>query len=360
MSNLPDPHARPALRGRVVEAVGLALIPAVLLGLARVTATNWRPSGLLLVAEPLVMGLILYGVLVLATGRRWRRAGWLSVGLALAVAAIHVPVPMPWTPDASEALEVPDLPWAEDVAACTHPDLPPRGDVRVITWDVPEQGLGSRALAALTELKPDVVVLTHLADGRFLETFTAAMPGESFSTGPEGRRIGVWVRGTFQPCGGNAAAWPATLSGPSGSEGDLVVLSIPAVEGVGIFPLAVFQADSSPASSWPGVVREMTATLAAVTSFGGETLVAAGHLAAPASFGRPTRMLATVGLRDLGGPVTWPDRIGSAPFLAVHRMDRVYAGRAWEAQRTLARTVAGPSRLLLVQIGQEPRFLESR
>jgi hypothetical protein len=41
-------------------------------------------------------------------------------------------------------------------------------------------------------------------------------------------------------------------------------------------------------------------------------------------------------------------------------MDRVYAGRAWEAQRTLARTVAGPSRLLLVQIGQEPRFLESR
>ncbi len=358
MSNLPGAAAIP--RREAWADLALLLAPALVLGVARITATSWLPSGCLLVAEPLLIGLVLYGVLALATGGRWRRALLLAAGIPLAVATVHMPIPMPWPREATRTPTDPLLPWAEEVAPCARAEVPPRGAVRVVTWDVPELGLGSRALAALTELRPDVVVLTHLADSQFLETFTAAVPGESFSTGPEGRRIGVWVRGSFQVCGGRAAAWPHTLPGPSGTEGDLLVVSIPAVDGVGVFPLAAFQTAASRPSSWPGVVREMTAALLAVTAFGGETLVAAGHLAAPPSFGRPTRMLATVGLKDLGGPATWPDRAFGLPFLAVHRMDRVYAGRAWEGRRAIARTVAGPHRLLLVQIGQEPRFLETR
>ncbi|MBN1336760.1 MAG: hypothetical protein JXB39_12450 [Deltaproteobacteria bacterium] len=341
---------------RTAGALALVLGPAVGMGAARATATAWRSAGCLLLAEPLVTGLLLYGVLALATGRRWRWAGLLALGVLLAVATVHVSLPTPWARDATEVLGDPVLPWADEVAPCAHPEVPPRGTVRVVTWDVPEIGLGSRALAALADLRPDVVVLTHLADSGFLETFTAAMPGESFSAGPVGRRIGVWIRGTFQPCGGEAAAWPHVISGPAA--GDLLVVSLPAVEGVGVFPLATFQA--SRGSAWPGVVREMTAALVAVTAFGGETLVAAGHLSAPASFSAPTRMLGTVGLRDLGGPPTWPDRVRNLPFLTVHRMDRVYTGRAWKAHQTLTQSVAGPSRILLVQIGQEPRFLESR
>ncbi len=375
MPTSPPPSGRQRSWHRGLAAA-LLVTPLLAALFLRPGAGTGRVAGLLMLSEPLAIGLAAYGMLVLLSRRWWLSALSLTIGAATAVALLHAPA-TPTTPDALE------IPWADQVAACASQAALPSATLRVISWDATDADLGADTLEVLVQQRPDLAVVSGLADGQFLERLAEVLPGESLSFGARGDQIGLFVRGTFEDCGDEAGAWPLTVFGPGQgpiladyaldhddqvqlpdhhaarrTSGQLV-FAFPRVQGVGTVPVVAYQlpARSSRLGSdtWTDAVRDGSVALAAAASLGGPSVVAAGHLAIPPTFQHVLATLEGAGLHDAGGPPTWPATIGTLPFLPMFRMERVLTGPTWRAMSAQAVDLPGRNKPLLVQLERVER-----
>ncbi len=350
-NNPPARGARLANRGLFAALLVAPLLGAALL---RPSAGDSRVTGLLLLGEPLLVGLLLYGLALLLAKRRWLPAGALFVGLSASLLVLHAPA------EATAPIAL-DLPWQGEAARCAQEAAPPSAPLRVLTWNTAGESLDEATLARIVELRPDVAVLTALPDTELIDRLAQVAPGESLGFGVAGELIGIYVKGSFSECAGHTAAWPFSLpdlaaTGQAGAGQDRqgaeqLVLALPHVPGVGTFPLLAFQVPFKGApSSWPGSVQQGAEAMAAVAILAGGSTVAAGHLGAPSTFHRATGALRGAGLQDAGGPANWPNRVLNMPFLPIHKLDRVLTGRHWSAAQAAGGASAGSYRPLLVQL----------
>lgn len=339
--------------------------------LLRPSAGTGRWVGLLLLAEPLLIGLAAYLLLVLLGRRWWLAAMSIAIGTATAVALLHAPGTAPAMPEL-------DIPWAEQVAACSEQNELPDAPLRVLSWNASDAPLDERTLQALVDQRPDLAVVTGLTDGAFLERMAEILPGESLSFGSRGDQVGLFVRGIFVDCGEEAGAWPLTVFGPGQgpiladyaldhddqeqlpdhhaarrTSGQLV-FAFPRIQGVGTVPVVAYQLPTASSElgsrAWTGAVQDGSVALAAAASLGGPSVVAAGHLGIPPTFQHVLDVLRSVGLHDAGGPPTWPRSLAGLPALPMFRMERVLSGPGWRARSAQAVDLPGAHKPLIVQL----------
>ncbi len=366
----PSPQT-PSGRRAWHRGLAAALLVTPLLGalLLRPSAATSSLAGLVLLAEPLTIGLACYLLLVLLARRWWLSALSLTIGTSTAVALLHAP----GTPSTLPAVEIP---WAQSAAECLVGGEEGASDLRVLSWNAQGATLDDETLRILVEQRPDLAVLTSLDDGRFLERLTELLPGESLSFGSRGDQVGLFVRGDFIDCGEEAGAWPLTVFAPG--HGPILadyaldhadqeqlpdhhaarrtsaqlVFAYPRIQGVGVVPVVAYQlpTDSSRLGSntWAAAVREGSQALAITATLGGPSVVAVGHLGAPPTFQQALADLRGAGLHDAGGPPTWPATLHGLPFLPLYRMERVLSGSAWQARSSETIELPGPHQPLLV------------
>jgi hypothetical protein len=328
-------------------------------------------TGLLLLAEPLAIGLAGYLLLLLLARRWWLSSASLAIGTAAAVAVLHAPAATPVLAD-------PEIPWAQQVSACARQNELPSAPLRLLSWNTSGATLDARTLERLVEQRPDVAVLSGLEDGAFLERLAEVLPGESLSFGSRGDQVGIYVRGVFEDCGEAAGAWPLTIFGPGlgpiladyaldhddqeqlpdhhvarRTSGQLV-FAFPRVQGVGTIPLVAYELPTASSRigsrPWTHAVQDGSQTLAAAAALGGPSVVAVGHLGVPPSFQHTLAVLRSAGLHDAGGPPTWPARVRDLPSLPLYRMERVLSGSGWQASSAQTVDLPSPHRPLLVQL----------
>lgn len=371
---MSPPSSSPDRRGVGYRSAAAALLvfPLAAALLLRPGTTTGRAAGLLLLAEPLGIGLATYLLLWLLGRRMWLAALTFATSTVAAVALLHAPGTPAAPPDVA-------IPWADSVRDCVTRSELPSAPLRVLSWHAGDASLDAQTLDALVELRPDIAVVSGLEDDRFLERLTDLLPGETLSFGGAGDRVGLFVRGTFADCGGPSSAWPLSVFGQDDALflaeyaldqtdqrqlphdhvarrtiGQLV-FAFPRVQGVGTVPVVAFQLPVSSSrmgsEAWPAAVNDGAQVLAATSMLGGPSLIAAGHLGVPPSFQSTLATLEGAGLRDAGGPPTWPARLFGVPFLPVYRFDRVLSGSGWRVRS--AQTGAAPGAAhqpLLVQL----------
>ncbi len=371
----PSPKGRRPRHWHRGLAATLLVVPLLAALLLRPTgATSWV-AGLLLLAEPLAIGLAGYLLLTLLARRWWLAASSLTIGTAAAVALVHAPV----SPPLPAQLEIP---WAEQAIACGQQQERPTAPLRVLSWDASHASLDDRELQAIVDQRPDIAVLSGVPDGRFLERLAELLPGESLAFGARGDQIGLYVRGSFADCGSEGGAWPLTVFGQgegpiladyaldhadqaqlpeshvARSTSGQLVFAFPQVQGVGTVPVVAYQlpvrSSQLGSARWPGAIQDGAQALAVAAALGGPSVVAAGHLAIPPSFQHTLAVLRGAGLHDAGGPPTWPARLLGVPFLPLYRMERVLSGAEWTVQSSAVVELPGSRKPLLVQLARLP------
>jgi hypothetical protein len=373
MSPSPSPSASPRSWHRGLAAT-LLVVPLLAALLLRPGAGTGQLAGLALLAEPLFIGVAGYLLLLLLTRRWWLSAFTVTIGTAAAVALLHAPV----SPAAASPLEIP---WSGQALECMDQAGLPNAPLRLLSWNTSDAPLDDRALEVLVDQRPDLVVLTGLHDGSFLERLAEILPGESLAFGTEGDQLGLYVRGIFLDCGDEGGAWPLSIFGQGQgpiladyaldhadqeqlpqhhaarrTSGQLV-FALTRVQGVGTVPVVAYQlpVESSGLGSatWTGAVYDGSQALAATSALGGVGVVAIGHLAVPPTFQHIQATLSAAGLQDAGGPPTWPARLGPLPFLPLYRMERVLSGPIWRAHSAEVVALPGQHKPLLVQLVRE-------
>jgi len=298
----------------------------LLLGLA-VSSVGERSllgAGVLL-AEPALAGVGLYGVLALLFARRPGPALSLAAGLGLCGVLLHQPAePVPI--DAARPA------WAEALRTCATQRAAVQGPVRVLTWRLqPDEPVPVEQIVAR---EPDVAVLHGVASQAGVSAIATGLGGDAkHVTGPDGG-MAVIVRGTFQACGGQSDSWEFRLPDEGGRDARLLV-TFPEVEGAGVFPLVAFAldraGDGDRALRWPGRLLQGARQVGAVSrAIGPDRLVLVGDSRAPRSFRHLQGALLGAGLHNALTPPTWPHRLGSVPLIPVHAFDQVWAGTTWQ------------------------------
>ena len=302
----------------------------MLLGVAVATVGERSLLGAaVLLVEPLLAGVGLYGVLALLSGRRAGPALSLTTGLVLGGVLLHQPAePVPI--DAARPA------WAEALRTCATQRAAIRGPVHVLTWRLnPEEPVPVEQIIARA---PDVAVLHGVASEADVTAIATALSGSAkHVSGPDGG-LTIIVRGIFHLCGGHSDSWELRLPDEGGQDARLLV-TFPEIEGAGVFPLVAFALDRAGEGDrtlrWPGRLLQGARQVAAVTrAIGPDRLVLVGDSRAPRSFRHLQGALLGAGLHDLGTPPTWPHRMGPVPVVPVHAFDRVWAGPAWQLRST--------------------------
>jgi len=367
-SRQPPRRQRGWHRGLAATLLVAPLLAALLL---RPDASTGRWVGLLLLAEPLLIGLASYTMLILLSRRWWLSAVSVTIGSATAVALLHAP-------GAPRPIAELEIPWADQVSACAQQNELPSAPLRVLSWNATGAALDDAALDLLLEQRPDIAVVTGLQDGAFLERLAEVLPGESLSFGSRGDQVGLFVRGAFIDCGDEAGAWPLTIFGPGQgpiladyaldqddqaqlpddhaarrTSGQLV-FAFPHIQGVGTVPVVAYQLPTHSShlgsDTWTHAVRDGSRALAAAAALGGPSVVAVGHLGIPPTFQHTLAVLRGAGLHDAGGPPTWPATVRGLPFLPLFRMERVLSGPGWRARSAVAVDMPSAHKPLLVQL----------
>lgn len=325
----------PALRRRtgIALALWLPLLTGALVG--RV-ADRSLLGALLLLTEPLIVGLSLYGTLVLLLRGRTALGLALGLGATAAIALLHLP-PTPVPPPATR----PD--WATGLRACAAFPKPGEGPVRLAQWSLDEGQVPTVDRLAEIGGEADLVVLSGTADATAGQTLARVMGGEARFYPPNDRGeagMTLVARGSFQPCGADEDSWGLELPAAEGHLARAVV-TFPRIEGVGTFPLLALRLDPlhgpSTWAGYPGRLDESGRRIAAVVqAIDASRLVVVGDFGAPPSFRHLAGRLEGAGLDEQALPPTWPARLGPAPALPIHRMDRVWTGRSWQGSAARA------------------------
>jgi hypothetical protein len=290
--------------------------------------------------EPLWLALLCLLVLHRLAEARLLDALALGLGSALALGALHAPAGATPTPPTDEA-------WAGPVARCGRQVGLPTGPLRLLWWELAGASVEG-AVELLIEARPDLVVLGSPEAPEILSALKESLGGESQLHGDASRSLGLWARGAFQYCGRDIDSWTLSPEEPGSPTAPLVVLTFPKIQGVGLFPFLAFSSGATPLRS--GRALETARGVASGAGILGDTVIAAGHLGVPASARRSAALFRGAGLRDPGGPPTWPGRLGPLPGLTLHRLDRVLAGAAWTPDTVEVLPARAPNLPLLVRL----------
>ncbi|MCK6507889.1 hypothetical protein L6R53_31735 [Myxococcota bacterium] len=303
------------------------LLTGLLVG---VVADRSLVGALLLLGEPALVVAAVWLVLSLAWSGRWGRAVAALIGCVGGLAAFHLPA-SPSPPPVQRPA------WATGLRACATDDLPLQGALRVAQWTLRDGATPEpSALEALSD-GVDLVLLHGAAGPETGARVATLVEGEArfYPPGTAGEgSMTLVVRGGFAPCGDQGQdAWSVDLPAAEGHAARGVV-TFPRIEGVGVFPLVAVRLDPAhgPArwAGWTTRLDQSGQRLAAVVhAIDPSRLVLIGDLASPPSFRRLAGHLRGAGLWEHPGPPTWPTRLLGLPFPALHRLDRVWAGRAW-------------------------------
>ncbi len=288
-------------------------------------------SAILLFAEPLLVVLAVYCVLLQLLQGRVALSVALAVGVGGGLASLHLP--------AEEVMPRGLQPaWAETLRSCAAAAAPPRGPIRVLHADVGSSGVLSEDAARELGRAADIVVLqgtTSPASGRAL----ARVVGGQFKDqrAPDGG-LTVVVRGGFRACGGTDDAWALSLPAV-GDHGAIGLVTLAQVEGAGVVPLVALRLDGmhNPTrwGGWPERLADGGARIASVVrAINPRHAVVVGDLGVPPSFRKLGGLLAGAGLYEQPMPPTWPATLGPLPALPLHRLDRLWTGSAWTTRTT--------------------------
>lgn len=316
------------LRRRLWGLVLLAAPALVVFGLGRLGVAH--DTGILVVLlEPVLLGTALYGAAAFALHRRWRASFAALLTIGTGTLALHLPMDLP-----VDAKEAPD--WLGPLRGCAILPKAALAPVRMVTWTVDSSRPVGDVLAQITSQRPDLVVLLGTEDETIGAQLSEAMGGE-VKFFPSGQGVTAAVRGSFQICGGTEDHWVMDL--PAAVAGDAqALLTFPQIEHVGIMPLLIVQADHVTGAmdlrAWPSRVAEGASLIAsAAHALGPRRMLVVGDFGAPGSAQQISRPLSQSGLQRVPTPPNWPNRIGGLPFLEVHALDQLWAGKAWHAQR---------------------------
>lgn len=315
-----------AARARRLAA---ASAPAILcFGLGRLGATH--STGILLVlAEPLLLGLLLYGAAALAMHRQWAASLGTLLAIGTGAIALHLPSSRPVVPGVANE-------WTTELRGCAVLPEAPKAPIRVVNWTVdPSLPIGP-TLAQLTTHRPDIVVLLGTDDPAIADQLSEVMSGE-VQRHSEGQGAIVAVRGSFKSCGDETQKWTVELPASEQAQAH-AWLSFTHIEHMGTIPLMVVAADRpqgiSDLPAWTDRLQHSSEILASIAhSIGPRRMLIAGDFQAPSSAQPLSRPLLGAGLQAVNTPPSWPTRLGPFPFLAQHAVDQVWAGKSWHAQR---------------------------
>jgi hypothetical protein len=319
-------------RSPLWKALMLAVLPAAVL-----FATAWlvgRPYGIwMALAEPLILGLGIYGVVWGLMERRPLVAGAIGSSVIAASVMLHEgPTNEVVLNSGSERIRA--------LRGCSVLGKPAEGPVRLLIWTVDNRPQLADHIGALIATHPDIVLLNGTDNPEIGVRLQEALDGEvKFFRGsvPGGGSIAV-TRGSFQFCGGEEDEWLLDL--PSLKDGGAgAVLGFPYVPNVGVVPL-VFARLDSPAgvldgSDWAKRVVAGAETVAtAVRTVGSRGVVLVGDMQTPASAAVVSRYWTASGLSMAATGPNWPNDIAGIPFLSQHALDQVWVGSGWRVQAT--------------------------
>ncbi len=296
--------------------------------LARLLAGH--SSGTLLVlGEPLILALGLYGIAVFALNRRWRASFAVMLALGSGAIAIHLPVQLPL-----QRAVVPD--WLRPLRQCAILPKAAQAPIRLVTWTVDSSKPMAATLAEIEAQHPDLVVLLGTDDPEVGTALNETLGGE-VRFFHQGDGITAAVRGSFQYCGGTRDHWTVDLPGSVGGDAQ-VLLTFPHIEHVGVMPLMIVQTDRPQGPldlpGWAERLEDLVGVVAeAAHVVGSRRMLVVGDFHAPNRAQSVAQPLRSSGLRPVATPPNWPTRLGILPFLPVHALDQLWAGRGWHAQR---------------------------
>jgi len=316
------------LHRRLWSLVLIATPALMVFGLGRLGVAH-STGTLLVLLEPLLLGMALYGAAAFALHRRWRASFATLLTIGTGTMALHLPMDLPVM-----AREVPD--WLRPLRGCAILPKAAQAPVRLVTWTVDSSRPLGDALAQITAQRPDLVVLLGTDDETVGAQLSEAMGGE-VKFFPGGAGVTAAVRGSFQICGDTKDHWVVDLPAAVAGEAQ-ALLTFPQIEHVGIMPLMIVQADQATGAmdlhAWSSRVVEGASVVASAAHvLGPRRMLVVGDFGAPGSAQQISRPLRQSGLQRVATPPNWPNRIGGLPFLAVHALDQLWAGRAWHAQR---------------------------
>lgn len=324
-----SPPPPPSTAANAAVLLWAPLLSGLLVGLV---ADRSLFGALLLLAEPLLVVGAVWLVLGQTWGRRWGRALAASIGCVGGLAALHLPA-SPSPPPVQRPA------WATALRACAQGDAPLQGPLRLAQWALQDGASPSQGALDGLASRSDLILLHGAAGPEAGAHLATLVEGEArfYPPGKSGEgSMSVVVRGGFAPCGADGQdAWSVELPAAEGHAARGVVI-FPRIEGIGTFPLLAVRVDPAHGpAGWPGWTERLDQSaqrLAAVVQAVDPTrLILAGDLASPPTFRRLGGHLRGAGLWEHPGPPSWPTRLGGLPFPALHRLDRVWAGRAWVA-----------------------------
>ena len=327
----------------------LLLAPALLGGAVGLVGERSLLGALLLWGEPLLLGVMVYGVLAqLVLAKRPLRAAALVTGTALGARALH-PGVEPTPIDGTEAE------WSERLRDCADALEVPTEPVRFGLWthagplDRDDLARLVAPLDVLVLVGPDAQEASRAAELQ-LHGARKVLPGDTPT-----HDIALVVRGGFRSCGGEDQTWemPLPADEPGGAR---ALLSFPEVAGKGAVPLLAVALDrpASPASlpGWPSRVLAGSRHLSAlVRALGPEQVVVLGDFQAPRAYRGLRAHLLGADLASVHVPATWPARLGPLPLLPLHPLDRAWHGSGWAKVRAEAPELGEqPRRPLVVEL----------
>ncbi len=364
---MPRTSKKRLLNGSLALSIPILLALVVSLG-----ADHNRFLAMVMLAEPILLGLALYIIAALLLRRRWRMGLSTSVGVVVSVFVMHDPIHTIPAPELQ-------LPATATVSGCLEQADLPTAPLRAVSWRLSGTSTAS-AMDYLLAMRPDVAVLGAMKDNAILEGLVEHFGGEAKHFGVPGDLMGVWVHGSFTSCGDETDTWVLSRSAPGTNKAkdhrlssrynpinplEITVLLFPRVAGVGVFPMLALQVpmdfSRDAPQPWPEPQKRAAAAMAAATRLAGNAMVVAGHLAAPPNLRRVSGLLNGAGLSDSGGPPTWPGRLWGLPFPSFQRLDRIIVGGFWEPDYADAPPGDGhyPAVLVKLQPASQPETANS-
>ncbi len=318
----------PRLRQHL-RSLSLLVMPAlVVFILARQGATH--SSGTLLVlGEPIILTLGLYAAAACALHRHWRASAATLLALCTGAIAMNLPVDLP-----IQRAVVPD--WLRPLRGCAILPQDVQAPVRIATWTVDPSMPMEETLTDIAAQRPDLVVLLGTDDPEIGTALSETLNGEVMFFQGGGGVIAA-VRGSFQYCGEKTDRWTVNLPGSESSNAQ-VMLTFPHIEHVGVLPMMIVRTDTprgpTDLPAWADrLADEVGMVAAAAHAIGPRRMLVVGNFHAPVRAQTLSQPMRTSGLRPVSTPPNWPTRLGGLPFLPVHALDQLWAGRGWRAQR---------------------------
>jgi len=324
--------ASTSLRITALDVWGPALASS-LVGCGATWLADGHPITLtLMLAVPVLWGLVALAVLVITALRRWRLLVRFVAAVLPFMIALHLPVLAP----AGSPEPPPD---ADRLTACAHaiesernPEESGARPLRILSWNT--RGLGNPTpvadvAAPLAELDADILLLQEVRSEAAAVALADALEADVvwhrvvYSLGP----AILSKRDALETCGGHRSWMVSLPSIDARAAGAAVAFA----GGVPVVSMHLDRArEHGEIGKWSDMLSRSAARIAGLAELLGPRVVVAGDTNTSTRFHRFHATLAAGGLEPAESMRTWPARWGRDDVIPVYALDRIYVGRGWE------------------------------